>query len=132
VQYYSFAMDHKRPRDESDSDSSAVELEDLAAIVNGQIDNNSARDEVRKETESDHEKDDEVSATSSVSGGADNDDDFMSFHASRPMAAEASAARRGIPPWLDTPWNGRTPPLVALHNEILVSDYRYMIIAVQS
>jgi len=114
-------MDRKRPRDDSDSDSSAVELEDLAAMVNGQIRNNTSN-EVIKGSESGKEHD-ESSTSLSINGDADDDDDFMSFSSKPPVTTAATAARRDIPPWLDTPWNGRTPPLVALHNEILVGAY---------
>jgi hypothetical protein len=119
-------MDRKRSRDESDSDSSAVELEDLAALVPRRGDDGSNSEE-SKSSESDDEED-ECGALPrngpAVEGGAGGEEgDFMSFASTRPVAA-AAAAQGDTPPWLDAPWNGRTPPLVALHNEILVSTFR--------
>jgi hypothetical protein len=112
-------MDRKRPRDESDSDSSAVELEDLAALVPRRGDDGSNSEESKGS-----ESDDEERNGPAVEGGAGGEEgDFMSFASTRPVAA-AAAAQGDTPPWLDAPWNGRTPPLVALHNEILVSTFR--------
>ena len=115
-------MDRKRPRDESDSDSSAVELGDLAALVARRGDDGSSSEE-SKGSESDDEENESGGAPrnyAAENGAAGEEGDFMSFASTRPVAAGAAAAQGDAPPWLDAPWNGRTPPLVALHNEILV------------